>query len=84
MRTTLTLDDAVAEGLKKVQRKHPDKSFKQVVNELIEKGLRVSGINVAADEKFVVEPCAGVVHRSGYNFDNIGKLIETVEGDLHK
>jgi hypothetical protein len=70
--------------LKKLQQKNPDKSFKEMVNDLIKQGLQLSGINTATDEKFAIEPCKGAVHRPEYNFDNIGKLIETIEGDFHK
>ena len=84
MRTTLTLDESVADGLKILQQKNPDKSFKEIVNDLIKQGLQASGVNTARPEKFVVEPCGGAVHRPEYNFDNIGKLIETIEGDFHK
>lgn len=83
MRTTLTLDESVADALKKLQRKNPEKSFKEIVNDLIKQGLQISGINVEGQEKFVVET-SEAVHRTEFNFDNIGKLLETVEGDFHK
>lgn len=82
MRTTLTLDESVADGLKKIQRENPDKTFKEIVNDLIKRGLQVSGIN-SGNEEFIIEP-SEAVHRTEFNFDNIGKLIETVEGDFHK
>lgn len=83
MRTTLTLDEPVADALKKLQKKHPEKTFREIVNDLIKQGLQVSEINVAGREKFVVEP-SDAVHRTEFNYDNIGKLLETVEGDSHK
>ena len=79
----MTLEPSVAEGLKKIQRKNPDKSFKEIVNDLIKQGLQISGVNLAADEKFAVEAC-DAVHRPEFDFDNIGKLIETIDGDFHK
>ncbi len=84
MRTTLTLDESVADGLKRLQRENPDKSFKQIVNDLIRQGLEISGVDTVSKEKFVVKPVQAAVHRPEFNFDNIGKLIETVEGDFHK
>jgi predicted CopG family antitoxin len=38
MRTTITLENDVAAKLKKLQEKNPNKSFKEIVNELIKKG----------------------------------------------
>jgi hypothetical protein len=84
MRTTLTLDESVADGLKKLQRKNPDKPFKEIVNDLIRQGLQLSGINTANNEKFVIEPSKSAVHRPEFDFDNIGKLLEAVDGDFHK
>ena len=84
MRTTLTLDESVADGLKKLQLQSPDKSFKEIVNNLIRQGLQLSGINMANDQKFVIESSGSAVHRPEFNFDNIGKLIEQSEGDFHK
>ena len=84
MRTTLTLEESVADGLKKLQRANPDKSFKQIVNDLIKRGLEASGVETVPKEKFIVKPVKRAVHRPEFNFDNIGKLIETVEGDFHK
>lgn len=84
MRTTLTLDESVADGLKKMQRENPDKTFKQIVNDLIKQGLQISGINAEKKKKFIIKPSQTAVPRPEYNFDNIGKLIETVEGDFRK
>ncbi len=84
MRTTLTLEDSVADGLKKLRRQNPDKSFKEIVNYLIRQGLEISGVETVPKEKFVIEPAKKAVHRPEFNFDNIGKLIEMVDGDFHK
>ncbi len=84
MRTTLTLDESVAAGLKKLQRENPDKSFKEIVNDLIKQGLRLSGINTGQKKKFVIKPSRTAVPRPEFDFNNIGKLIELVEGDFHK
>ncbi len=42
MRTTLTLDEDVADALKERAR-HLDQPFKQVVNDLLRRGLRPDG-----------------------------------------
>ncbi|MEO6051623.1 MAG: hypothetical protein ABIP78_09875 [Pyrinomonadaceae bacterium] len=39
MRVTVTLDDDVALGLKKAREAEPEKSFKDVVNDLLRRGL---------------------------------------------
>jgi hypothetical protein len=81
MRTTITIDDRIAHNLKKLQKKNPNKSFKEIVNQLLEKGLAVSGNAVA--ENFTIEPLQAVPHKH-LNFDNISKLLEVAEGDAHK
>ncbi len=63
MRTTLTLDESVADGLKKLQRENPDKSFKEIVNDLIKQGLQLSGINTETKKKFVIKPSHTAVPR---------------------
>ncbi len=84
MRTTLTLDDSVADGLKRLQLENPYKSFKEIVNEIIKQGLQLSGINTEQKKKFVIKPSRTAVPRPEFDFNNIGKLIELVEGDFHK
>ena len=81
MRTTITLENDVAVKLKKLQKKNPDKSFKEIVNELIKKGLTVSG--ELTQKNFEIEPLEAVPHPH-LNFDNISRLLEIAEGDLHK
>ena len=81
MRTTITLNDNVALGLKKLQKKFPDKTFKDIVNETIEKGLTVSEDLPRKEFKITT---INAVPRKDLDFDNIGKLIEYAEGDWHK
>lgn len=81
MRTTITLDDEAANGLKKLKKKNPNKPFKEIVNEVIKKGLAVSGD--APTKNFKIEPLRAVP-REDLNFDNISKLLEIAEGDFHK
>ena len=55
MRTTLTLDDDLAEALNRAARLS-GRSFKAVVNETLRRGLAQSGSDAAGLEPFVVEP----------------------------
>lgn len=82
MRTTLTLEDEVALGLKRIQRRFPDRSFKDIVNDTIKKGLVVNGD--IARVPFKIGPLKDTKPRPGLNFDNINALIAQVEGDFHK
>jgi hypothetical protein len=56
MRTTLTLDDDLAEALNRTAR-HTGRSFKAVVNEAIRRGLTAGDQPPASQEQpFVVQP----------------------------
>jgi hypothetical protein len=55
MRTTLTLDDDLAEALNRAARL-TGRSFKAVVNDTLRRGLAQSGSGTAGLEPFVVEP----------------------------
>jgi hypothetical protein len=81
MRTTITLNDNLALGLKKLQEKFPNKSFKDIVNETIAKGLAITETVEKKEFKLITR---NAVPRKGIDFDNIGKLIEYAEGDWHK
>ncbi len=82
MRTTLTLDDDVVIGLKRIQKKQPGVPFKRIVNQLMKKGLASEGeiVNVS----FKVRPNYDAVPKPGLNFDCISELISLAEGDFHK
>ncbi len=82
MRTTLTLDDEIVNGLKRIHRRHPDKSFKQVVNEVMKKGLAANGDVVRVP--FKIRPLKNAKPKPGLNFDNVWSLLSEVEGDFHK
>lgn len=81
MRTTITLNDNVVLGLKRLQKKFPSKTFKEIVNETIEKGLSVS--EDLPKKEFKIKTF-NAIPRKDLDFDNIGKLIEYAEGDWHK
>lgn len=82
MRTTLTLDDDVVLGIRRLQKKRPGASFKQIVNQLMKKGLAAEGEVVKTP--FKIRPMKNAKPRPGLNFDNVWALISEVEGDFHK
>lgn len=82
MRTTLTLDDEVMIGLKRLQKKRPDASFKQIVNDVMKKGLAAEGENIKIP--FKVRPGRDTRPKVGLNYDKISSLISIAEGDFHK
>lgn len=77
MRTTLTLDEDVAAKLKKETRRS-GKSFKETVNELLRLGLTYR-LEKKAGKPFRVRARAlGVT--AGLDYDNVGELLEQLEG----
>ena len=82
MRTTLTLDDDVAAKLKAEARK-TDGSFRETVNEALRRGLDVPR-SPSARRRFSVTPRDLGELRPGLSLDNIGELLERVEGPTHR
>jgi hypothetical protein len=80
-RTTITLDDDVAAKLDEEIRKRGG-HFKELVNELLRLGLNVRS-ELAAVEPFKVRP-RSLGKRQGLAHDNIGELLEQVEGPTHR
>lgn len=83
MRTTLTLDDDVAFGLRKIQENEPKKSFKEVVNDILRKGLKADLGTNGSRRPFKVEPL-NLGLREDLNFDNIEELLDRLEGPFRK
>jgi len=83
MRTTLTIDDDVAFGLRKIQQSEPSKSFKEVVNEVLRKGLNTNLTRNKAKKGFTIEPL-NLGLREDLNFDNIEELLDQLEGPFRK
>jgi hypothetical protein len=73
-RTTLTLDDDVADGLVKAARR-TGRSFRDVVNETIRRGLRLP----ADDEPFRVV-ATEMRRRPGIDIDDIEGLLDLLDG----
>ena len=81
MRTTITLDKDVIDKLNGEMRRS-GKSFKETVNEFLRIGLAMRRELKRADRFKVRARPLGVV--PGLNYDNIGELLEQLEGPLHK
>ncbi|HXG65255.1 MAG TPA: DUF2191 domain-containing protein [Blastocatellia bacterium] len=77
MRTTLTLDDDVAEKLMAEQHRRGC-SFKEIVNEILRVGLNTRR-ELKKTGRFRVEPKA-MGYRADLNFDNIQELLDQAEG----
>lgn len=77
MRTTLTLDDAIAHQLQQETRRS-GKSFKEAVNHFLRLGL--SAARKPQRKLFVVPP-----RKLGLpDFDKVEQIIEFLEGPLHR
>jgi hypothetical protein len=81
VRTTLTLDDDVAAKVKAEMRK-TGLSFRDTVNDLLRRGL-LSRRTAAASPPFKVE-ARDLGLRPGISLDNIGELLDLIEGPEHK
>lgn len=82
MRTTLTLDEDVAAKLKSLVRRS-GRAFREVVNETLRRGLARPAQSARA-EPFKVQARDLGRLRPGLSLDCIGKLLEEVEGPLHR
>jgi hypothetical protein len=76
MRTTLSLDDDVAQLLNKEVRRSGG-SFKEVVNRFLRMGLVAS--KRPTRKPFVVKPW-DLMPPAGLSFDNVEDLLDTLEG----
>ena len=82
MRTTLSLDDDVAAKLKSRARR-TGRAFKDVVNDALRRGLAEVAPGVSR-AKFVVKARDLGRVRPGLDLDNIGELLDQVEGSHHR
>ena len=80
MRTTLTIEDFLFEKLNKKAHKEK-KSFKQVVNETISRGLMVAE-TPQQPEPFSVEPHA-CGKREGIDYGKLNQLSDELEAADH-
>ena len=80
MRTTLSLDDDIANLLNQEIRRS-GLSFKEAVNYYLRLGLIAN--KKPARKKFVVKPLAMGLP-PGLSYDKVEELIEALEGPLHR
>jgi hypothetical protein len=82
MRTTLTLDDDVASRLQ-AEARRTGRPFRTVVNERLRMAL-AQGDAVRKRKPFKVEPRAMGGPSAGVSYDNVGALLEEIEGVRHR
>jgi hypothetical protein len=83
VRTTLTLDADVASRLKAEVRRS-GKPFKEVVNEALRLAFAKRGRPRLEALPFEIHPRDLGALRPGLRLDNIGDLLEAVEGPSHR
>jgi plasmid stability protein len=83
VRTTLSLDEDVAERLR-IEAKRSGKPFRAVVNECLRLGLSSRPKGRPQEVPFIVRARDLGALRPGLSLDNIGDLIEAGEGPLHR
>ena len=76
MRTTLTIDDAIARALKDLAHRS-NKPFKQVVNEILQAGLTAKRPPKA--KRYRVQPASLGGVRPGINLDKALALADALE-----
>lgn len=81
VRTTLTLDPDVARQLEKEMRR-TGKGLKAAVNDALRRAFTSPAV-AAAVPKFVVK-ARPLGLRPGLDLDNIGELLDQIEGPGHK
>ena len=82
MRTTLTLDEDSAAKLK-AEARRGGRSFRDVVNDTLRRGL-MSARRSGAQATFTVKARDLGALRPGLSLDNVADLIEQAEGPLHR
>jgi hypothetical protein len=80
IRTTLTLEDDVAQRLE-AEARRTGTSLKHVVNDLLRRALAAS--RRPESRPFVVK-ASPLGLRSGLSYDSVGDLLESVEGPGHR
>ncbi len=81
MQTTLTLDDEIADRLRQRCRE-TGKSLEAITNEVLRLGLN-SDTTLRPQEPFRVDARPLGLH-PGIQLDNIGELLEQLDGPAHK
>jgi len=81
VRTTVTLDDDVFAKLQAEMRRS-GRSFKETVNEFLRRGLTARRQAPPAKPFRIQARDLGL--RPGFQLDNIGELLEQIEGPTHR
>jgi hypothetical protein len=79
-RTTLTLEDDVAQRLE-AEARRTGTSLKHVVNDLLRRALAAT--RRPESRRFVVK-ARSLGLRAGLSYDSVGDLLEAVEGPGHR
>ena len=82
MRTTLTLEDDVAARLRAEARK-TGRPFKALVNEALRAGLAQKRLS-QPKQRFTIKAYDFGGLQPGVSLDNIGELLERIEGPDHR
>jgi hypothetical protein len=82
MRTTVTIDDDIATKLQAEMRRRRSGNFKQILNDVLRRGLLVRR-ELAISKPFQVQ-ARPMGKMQGLNYDNVGELLEHLEGAEHK
>lgn len=80
MRTTLTVDNAIGAELKRIAREE-GRSFKEVVNETLRRGLASRGHPPADRKPYRLHPFSLGGPLSGIDLDKALRLAEAVEDE---
>lgn len=83
MRTTLTLEDDVAARLEKLRDERRDESFKDIVNDIMRRGLNDVERGALARVPYRTQP-ARLGRCLVPSIDNTWGVIARVEGEWHK
>ena len=82
MRTTLTLEDDVAAKLK-AEARRSGRPFREIVNDTLRRGIATRRASARRQAfKVAVRDLGGL--KPGLSLDNVGELLEQVEGSLHR
>jgi len=81
MRTTLTIDDDVAVQLKRLRRER-DVNFKELVNEVLRRGLR--DMSAASQKRKALFTRAFDMGKPLINIDNVAEALAHLEGEGSK
>ena len=81
MRTTVTLNEAVEQDLREYAARRGIK-FKRALNDLLREGLRGSERAKRAKPYRCKPKAIGL--RPGLSYDNVGELLEQIEGPVYR